>query len=410
MVTVLSRFYMASCTKVLTFLSPALKSDIFRISLCILCLATWGFLTRSTSFSMPHDQDYKTFIFLLSAIFTSLIACFLTKNPIIFFIFLEITALPIFFLINYFSKDHDKLRASLFIICINIFGSIPFFIFVQSMNTQSFFRGFLFLNFHESICERGLITFCLSLILLSKVPVIFLHFWLTKAHVAASAACSMLLASLMLKLGTFGLIRYSVFVCTVGLLFTYITLPLRVFRSFVFSIFIIRYFDLKGLVACSSIVHMALLVPFCINQCTLIRLPSILIMLGHGLSSLCIFFIVSLIYERFYNRSIDFTKNLERVGKSFSIIFLIFFFFNFGVPPFINFLREFLRCSLILRYRIEFLMAFMACLVRFTVFFIFVITKSLFGKKNSLPSGVGDSPRLTLISVVPFALFLPLLF
>lgn len=326
-------------------------------------------------------------VLLYNSFFFSRVFCvcvtFLFDSCFFFLLFLEISSIPMFFLILNYSKGRDKISAAIFILFINFLGSMPFFYFRVVKDELFQLRGL------DSVYSF-FILFCFFLILGSKVPVFFLHFWLTKAHVRASGSCSMLLARLMLKLGTFGLFKFS---CTFFRLFKSLAGPLfrvGVFGSLVVGLVMIRFFDVKLLIACSSIAHMVMITPFCFAPLCYPICGSLIIIVGHGLVSYFLFYVVTLIYEASFNRSYDFIKSLESVRGSLPLLLCVYLFLNLGLPPFLNFLSELNFCvGLYVWSKIRMLL-FSLSIVSRIIFLIFFVTKGSFGK-NTLLVSKGES-------------------
>lgn len=197
----------------------------------------------------------------------------------------------------------------------------------------------------------------------------------------ASGCGSIILASLILKIGSVGFYKfYYIFFNNFKNLSNFF-FSLVVFRSFILVIIILRFFDLKYLVACSSIIHIAPIFPLCCWGERGSTYSCMLMMVGHGLVSYFIFFLVRLIYERSYNRSVDFNKRLNSSSSIFFIFIFFFFLLNIGFPPFCRFISEliFLHSYSLLRVSLCFL--FCLILILRGLLFFFVLRKSLFGKK-----------------------------
>jgi NADH-ubiquinone oxidoreductase chain 4 len=146
------------------------------------------------------------------------------------------------------------------------------------------------------------------LVFLVKLPVFFLHLWLPKAHVEAPLSGSMLLAGVFLKIGVYGLIRffsdfYFFFCFRSGYIFS-----LGLLGGLLSCLFCFRQVDLKSLVAYSSICHMGLCLAgvLCFSYCGVFGRLSM--SFSHGLVSPCLFYLVYVIYYRFYVRSIFLLK------------------------------------------------------------------------------------------------------
>ena len=158
-----------------------------------------------------------------------------------------------------------------------------------------------------------------------KVPMLPVHIWLPEAHVEAPTAGSVLLAGLLLKLGTYGMLRLLIPCFSLGsfyflpLVFTFCLLGI-LYTSCV----TIRQIDLKKIIAYSSVVHMnfCLLGLFSNNLVGLSG--SIFLMLSHGIVSGGLFLVIGLLYERYHSRLIKYYGGLVQFMPLFSIFFILF--------------------------------------------------------------------------------------
>jgi NADH-quinone oxidoreductase subunit M len=175
----------------------------------------------------------------------------------------------------------------------------------------------------------------------SKVPMYPFHIWLPEAHVEAPTAGSMILAGLLLKLGGYGFIRFSLF------LFPFASFY---FSSFVYVLAIISIvysscialiqIDFKKLIAYSSIAHMNMSVLGIFSNNINGLYGGYILMLGHGLISVALFFLVGCIYERYHEKLIDYYGGLSHVSPVLCFFFFYFIISNFGFPCSLNFLGE----------------------------------------------------------------------
>lgn len=326
------------------------------------------------------SMDMKFYKFGFNLLVGTVTITFLVSDCLRFLIFLEITIFPMALLIFFFSKDLDKVSSIMFIMFINILGSLPFIAFVW-FYTSNFRLLTQNMGLTLSLTKDLLIYFRFFLVLICKLPFFILHFWLTKAHVRASGSCSMLLASLMLKLGSFGLLKFSNIFFVSWKNFFPLIFSLSLIGPILFSLVMVRFFDMKFLIACSSVLHMSLIFPFISMGRLVGKISSVFIITGHGLVSYFLFFIVTLFYEGSFNRSFDFNKSVESLNKSVCLFTFIFIFFNLGLPPFINFLRELYFCSVFILYSMLRLVIFSIFIVCSIIFTIMLITKIVFGKK-----------------------------
>lgn len=356
-----------------------LNSSVFfmvSISFPVLYLV-FSFLFRNFNFF-----DNFFYLFLYVFIFFLLNFRFFISSSFIFLVLLEITVMPMSILVVYFSKDKDKIYSVFFMIFINIFGSIPFIIFLSISMFNFFLVKFSLVFFDVFFFKSYVLIFCYSLILIRKLPIFFLHFWLTKAHVSASGSCSMVLASLMLKLGSFGLFKFSSFFLFIKNFILDFVISIVLLRSLLVALIIIRSFDLKYVIACSSIVHIGLIYPLVLNYDSFSICASLFIMTGHGLVSCFLFFLITIVYELTLSRNFDFNKSLESSMKIISLLIFVFIFLNLGFPPFLNFIREFFFCFSLYNYSV--ISIFLFCiLIIISIFFVIIfLRKILFGKKS----------------------------
>lgn len=374
------------------------ESFILRIVIFSLCIIFFF------SFNYIRFKEWWFYcsIFIIVSIFVRI--NFFCNSHFFFLLSLEMCVYPIVALILNFSKDFDKLSSVLFIFRLNILGSLPFMIF--SFKSYSIFHS-EYLNILRQtffLLKDNFLLLCFVLILISKLPLIFFHFWLTKAHVRASGPCSIVLASLILKLGSFGLYKF----CFMFFFSSYLVLEFCVSFSLYGSIFfcalITRFIDLKHLVACSSILHMRIIFPFLLSGTSEGVVGSLYIMTGHGLVSYFLFFALTILYEFSFRRSSDFNKSLESFSKTFSFVIFGLLFLNIGFPPFINFFSELIFCLFLLKFSLWSLLFFRLVILVCVVFTMFFVTKSLFGKKNLFYSSGSENSLFFLFSTTTIRL------
>lgn len=358
------------------------------------------FLISVVLFNFTNYVDKVFYNLIFSFVFFSLFFCFCRNFSILFIIFLESCVIFILGLIFNFSKDKDKISSAIFIFFLNALGSIPF-IFFCFESPYSLYCA----NYRVNWILRFISIFCFLLILCSKLPVIFFHFWLTKAHVRASGSGSMILASLILKIGSFGLLKFCNFFFrhNYSILKNFI-LEFSLLGRLFLVVTINRFFDLKYVVACSSIFHISLIFPFILNFSYIGVVSSIMIMVGHGIVSCFIFFLVTLFYEKSVRRSFDLNKSLESSRKFLSLYFFIFFLINLGFPPFIRFIREFLFLCALTNFGVISILFFCLIFILAGKVFMTIIIISLFGKKNLNFYGSRDS-RISVFSLLYFVYF-----
>lgn len=165
---------------------------------------------------------------------------------------------------------------------------------------------------------------------LIKFPIYILHFWLPKAHVESPTSGRMLLAGLLLKFGTIGLVHFTGAIYFLNLFY----LCLIAFLGIIFCSFIcIVQSDSKSLVAYSSIVHMGFLLLIFLVSSILTKNASLIIMVSHGFVSTSIFFYVGEFYHSSFTRTLYFLFSFYYCGFLLINIFLGKFFLNIFYIP-----------------------------------------------------------------------------
>ena len=181
--------------------------------------------------------------------------------------------------------------------------------------------------------------YAVLLALFIKLPVYGLHLWLPKAHVEAPTGGRMLLAAVILKLGTFGIIMYG----GLSLLPPHFFLAwFRAWGAALATVAILFQADLKGLAAYRSIVHMGVATSALFCQSPLGAQAAFLVALGHGVSSSLLFFWVGSVQRAYFSRNLFLVGGVRNLGRGFFLATFIVVFACNGTPPFFSFWGELL--------------------------------------------------------------------
>ena len=264
-----------------------------------------------------------------------------------FYIFFEGTLIPMFLLIGIWGSRNRKIRATYQLLTYTIIGSLLLlfsilYLYLLLGTTDIRILYLIELPFNIE-CFLWILLFISFSI---KTPMFPFHIWLPEAHVEASTTGSIILAGVLLKLGTYGMFRFLV------PLFPFVT---KFFSIFIFvlciigiifiSYTILNQIDLKKIIAYSSIVHMSFIIIglFSFNYYGIEG--AILMMINHGLVASGLFILIGVLYKRFHTRNILYYNSLVSYIPLFSIFFLIFTLFNIGFPGTGGFISEILIFS-----------------------------------------------------------------
>jgi NADH-quinone oxidoreductase subunit M len=311
----------------------------FMMPLCI--IASWNTIQKRV-------KEYYLLLLLLEG---ALIGVFLALDLVLFYVFWEFILIPMYFLIGIWGSD-NRIYATLKFFLYTMFGSVLLLIGVVWLAFSSvpvlgqFTTDLTLLQQAGPMLNLNLQIYLFILFTLSfliKVPLFPFHTWLPDAHVQAPTAGSVILAALLLKMGTYGLIRFSLplFPGAFITLTPYIA-TLAVIGIIYGALLSIVQKDMKKLVAYSSVSHLGFIVLGIFALTTEAMQGSVIQMINHGLSTGALFMIVGMIYERRHTKEIAKFGGLMKVMPVFSVIFLIVTFSSIGLPGLNGFIGEFL--------------------------------------------------------------------
>lgn len=292
--------------------------------------------------SVKSEVKYYLICFLLLEFF--LINVFIVLNLLIFYIFFESVLIPMYLLIGIWGSRERKIRASYFFFFFTLLGSVFMLLAIIYLYIQIGSTNYeTLLSIHLTKKEQQLIWLAFFLSFASKVPMMPLHVWLPEAHVEASTSGSVILAGILLKLGTYGLLRYSFpLLPFASYYFSPIVFTMSVVGIIYASFTAIRQSDFKRIIAYTSVAHMNLVIVGLFSLHTISIEGAIFQSISHGFVASALFLIIGVVYDRYSTRLVKYYSGLTYSMPLYSTIFLFFTLANIGFPGTSNFVGEFL--------------------------------------------------------------------
>jgi proton-translocating NADH-quinone oxidoreductase chain M len=312
-------------------------------SLFIILLTTLIFpVCIITSWENEKEIKFRLLCLLLIEFF--LIVTFSSLNIFLFFIAFEAVLIPMFIIIGLWGSNVRRIKASYYFFIYTFFGSIFILFAILFLYTQYGTLNYYTLRHLDiSFSNQIVLWICLFLPFAIKAPIFPFHVWLPEAHVEAPTDGSILLASLMLKLGIYGMLRFLIPLCPdANIYFLPISYTILLVGLVYTSITTLRQTDLKRIIAYSSVAHMTYVVLGIITYNYQSIQGAVVLMLAHGLTSAGLFFLIGTIYNRTHTRLLNYYSGVVSVMPLFTVFIFLFCVANFSLPLTFNFIGEFI--------------------------------------------------------------------
>jgi NAD(P)H-quinone oxidoreductase subunit 4 len=337
---------------------------------------------------------------------------FLAQDLLLFFLFYELEIVPLYFLIAIWGGQRRGYAGMKFLLYTAISGFlvlISFLGLVWLTGANNFAYNPLLSN-NLPVKTQLLLLIPLLIGLAIKIPIFPFHTWLPDAHVEASTPVSVLLAGILLKLGTYGLLRFGV-----GLfLDAWVTIaPWLATIAAISALYgascAIAQKDMKKVVAYSSISHMAYILLAAAATTRLSITAAILQMISHGLISALLFLLVGVVYKKTGSRDVDYLRGLlnpERGLPITGMLMILAAMASAGIPGMVGFIAEFLvfRGSFPI-FPIQTLLCLVASGLT-AVYFLLMINRVFFGRLTPELSRIPRSTWPERFPEIALALFI----
>jgi NADH-quinone oxidoreductase subunit M len=379
-------------------------------TLLILLTTMMGAIAVLSSWDAITERLKEYYIFLL-VLQTGMLGAFMSLDFLLFFLFWEVMLVPMYFLIGIWGSANRLYSAIKFFLytlvgsVIMLLGILALYFYhhsatgVYSFDVTQYQR----LSVPETLQWWVFLAFFLGFAV--KVPMFPFHTWLPDAHTDAPTAGSVILAAVMLKMGTYGFLRFSLPILPQA---SRTFVPMIVILSIIGIVYgalvALAQKDWKRLVAYSSVSHMAMVMlgMFALNPVGVTG--SIIQQLNHGISTGGLFLLVGIVYERRHTREISEYGGLSKVMPVYAAIFLVMTMSSIGLPTLNGFIGEILILQGVFVANKVWAAFAASGVVLGAAYMLFLYQRTMFGKVEN-----PKNERLLDISQREFATFAPLL-
>lgn len=333
-------------------IGAAYRVGVDGISLPLVLLTTLLFLLTFIFSSNVRNRP-KSFVVLMLLLETAAIGTFVSLDAILFYVFFEVSLVSMYFMIAGWGHE-DRQRAALMFFIYTLLGSLPLLLAILGLylggETQTFDMRAWIENPPLAGSAAMLALIAMLFTFAVKIPVVPFHTWLPAAHVQAPAAGSVILAGVMLKFGTYGLVRFALQMTPeafrdAGIVVLFFGIVAAIYGAFA----ALAQTDLKRLIAYTSVNHMGyIVVGVAIAALSLdpeiraIALDgSVLQMVSHGLVTGALFFLVGMIQDRAHTRDMAQFGGLLKTVPWLGWFFIVAAFASLGLPGLAHFPAEF---------------------------------------------------------------------
>ena len=332
-------------------LSEFLASNSFSRALSLLTLFTLIVCQlRIFCISATFSKSLNFFLIFISIV---RIILFYSNSWLTFYVMFELSLIPILMIILGWGYQIERIKARKALLFYTISGSLPLILvilFLKILGNEKIFQKTLELS---TLYWKEWLFLVIRLAFFVKLPAFFVHIWLPKAHVEAPVVGSIFLASILLKLGGYGLFLLTPLFSSlrwVNLFFLSVTL----WGLVIVPLTCCKLIDMKILIAISSVGHIGLAIACFILNNNIRWVCAFLIFLSHGFRSSLIFFQRYLVYLGSHSRSVLLNKAIERKVGVFTLLWRVGCLGIIGAPPCFNLwveMMSFLTCQRLIRIR-----------------------------------------------------------
>nr|DBA43645.1 TPA_asm: ND4 [Bombus lepidus] len=341
----------------------------------------------------------KDCLFLNLILMFFMLINFMCMDLLMFYFMYESSLLLIFYMIMEWGYTEDRVLSAFYLMFYTLVFSLPMLYLIFKLMNFSGSINFLMMEILMIKFDKFSFIYLLMSFLV-KIPMYMFHGWLIKAHVEASFFSSMILASVMLKLGSYGMLRLLLMFKMMFEFMKFYLLMINFFGMLILSLICLFQFDMKLIIALSSVVHMSIMSLGLLVGKKISVLGSLLMMISHGLVSSGLFYLVNMIYMQSSSRIIFINKGMLNLMPSMTMMWFLMCVYNSGAPLSLNMVSEiFLLMSLVSWCKFLFMILLIYCLISF-VYSIYLFSFIQYGKLFYFKLNLMNSKLMNYLTLI----------
>ncbi len=372
---------------------PLVLLTAFLVPLCV--LGSW----RSIA------TNVKAFMMLILLVEGAVTGVFTALDAFLFFFFWEITMIPTYFMIAFWGGP-QRTQAAIKFVLFSLTGSLLLLVGILTLHhVGGTFDMLALMQVEYAPKVQFWIFLALFLGFAIKVPMLLVHSWLAEAHSEAPTAGSVILSGLLLKMGTYGLLRFCLpMLPEASAAFAPLIQGLSVLAILYGGAMALAQPDFKRLIAYSSIAHMGFVTLGIFGLNTQSVQGAVLQMVNHGITTGALFLVAGMLYDRTHDRTINNYGGLHQVMPRFAVVLSLFTVASFGLPGTGNFIGEFLVLAGTVSHSYLMVLLVLAGIVLGAAYMLGMFQRLVLGPVSPQSATLHDLNRREIACVIPLAL------